>query len=273
MKNVLVIGFGIMAAGAALYAAPPPCHLDRGVALAPYAHAEIATMEEWRDSRLAIEKFMDCPPASIDAQSRKTFFDAVASEFTANHGAEIARWRKTYPGKRDSLAAAIGIFQTDMRRFMERIVDRKDAASKDVILRYGDARAVAALGPAVKHDVLAALGNPSAFYGIDHRYHPQLDAIEVLGYWIDPANSEFPPAEKDELTRVLLSLLPHIQSGVNAYEDRSFQSALKALGHSDSIDVETALASWLDRQNDRGGFLYHEATRSLNAVRARRGKA
>jgi hypothetical protein len=71
---------------------------------------------------------------------------------------------------------------------------------------------------------------------------------------------------------MLTSLVPHIQSGLSPYEDRYFQAALKALGHSDSAEAETALASWMDTQKDHGNALYHEASRSLTAVRTRRGK-
>jgi hypothetical protein len=115
------------------------------------------------------------------------------------------------------------------------------------------------------------LGNGGQFYGLSHRYHPQLEAVQVLGFWIDPGNREFSPAEKNDFTRTLVALLPHVQPGVNAYEDRYFQSALQALAHSDSLDAETALAGWMDRQTDHGSFLYHEAARSLKSVRARRG--
>ena len=256
---------------ATVSANPAPCHVDRTVALAPYNHPDTATIEEWRDSRLAVEKLTDCSPASIDPQSRRTFFDVVRSEFTTTHTAEIARWRKLYPRPHDGIDTAIGIFQTDIRRFMGDLVDRGDATSKDAILRYGDARAIAALGPAVKHDVLSMLGSGGQFYGINHRYHPQLEAIQVLGLWIDPSNNEFSPAEKSDFTRTLTALLPHVQPGLSAYEDRCFQSVLKALAHSDSLDAETALASWMDGQTDRGSFLYHEAARSLSAVRSRRG--
>jgi hypothetical protein len=227
-------------------------------------------MEEWRDSRSAIEKFMDCSPANIDPQSRRVFFDAVSNEFQTSHETEMARWRAQYPGRRDGLDAAIGIFQTDLRNFMTKIVDRSDASSKAVILRFGDARAIAALGPAVKQNVLSMLGEPARFYGINHRYHPQTEAIQVLGYWIDPANREFARGEKDDFTRILTSLLPHARTGISAYEDGYFQSALKALGRSDSTEAETALADWMDKQGDHGSFLYHEASRSLTAIRSRR---
>ena len=271
MRHTLCISLGMLAIAGSLFAAPAPCVLDRTVALAPYAHAGTATVEEWRDSRLAIENLMDCPPAAIDAQSRRTFFDAVRSEFTTDHTAEIARWRKLHGRPHDTLDGAIGIFQTDLRRFMEKLVDRSDASSKDVVLRFGDGRAIAALGPSVKQNVISMLGSATRFYGINQRYHPQLDAIEALGYWIDPANREFSSHEKDDLTRMLISLLPNVRPGLNGYEDRCFQAALKALAHSDSIDAETALAGWMDRQNDHGNFLYHEASRSLNAIRAKRG--
>src|SRR5690349_17303880 len=98
------------------------CTLDRTVALAPYGHAGTATVEEWRDSRAAVEKFMDCSPAAIGVEARKTFFDVVTNEFTTEHHNEAGD-------------DAIGIFQTDLRRFMEKLVDRSDASSKDVILR------------------------------------------------------------------------------------------------------------------------------------------
>ena len=114
-------------------------------------------------------------------------------------------------------------------RFMANLVDRSDTSSKETILRYGDARAIAALGPAVKHDVLSMLGSGGQFYGINHRYHPQLEAVQVLGFWIDPANKEFSAAEKSDFTHTLTALLPHVQPGVNAYEDRYFQAALQAL--------------------------------------------
>jgi len=272
MRWTHAVSLALLITASSVFAAPAPCHLDRAVALTPYNHPDSATIEEWRDSRLAVEKFMDCPPASIDPQSRNTFFDVVRSEFATGHSAEIARWRKLYPRPHEGVDTAIGIFQTDLRRFMEGLVDRNDVSSKDAILRYGDARAIAALGPAVKHDVVSMLGSGGQFYGINHRYHPQLEAVQVLGFWIDPANREFSAAEKNDFTRTLTSLLPDVQPGVNAYEDRYFQAALQALAHSDSLDAETALASWMDRQTDHGSFLYHEAGRSLGAVRAQRGR-
>lgn len=271
MRWTHAVSVAFLAAATSAYAAPAPCHLDRTVALAPYDHPDTATIEEWRDSRLAVEDLTDCAPASVDPQSRKVFFDVVRSEFAVSHSAEIARWRKLYPKPHDGVDVAVGIFQSDIRRFMAGLVDRSDASSKDVILRYGDARAIAALGPPVKHDVLSMLGSGGQFYGLNHRYHPQLEAVQVLGLWIDPGNREFSPAEKNDFTQMLVALLPHVQPGLNAYEDRYFQAALNALGHSDSLDAETALASWMDRHPDHGSFLYHEAARSLTAIRSRRG--
>ena len=84
MRWTHAVSLALLITASTTVAAPAACHLDRTVALAPYNHADSATIEEWRDSRLAVEKLTDCPPASIDPQSRKTFFDVVRNEFTTD---------------------------------------------------------------------------------------------------------------------------------------------------------------------------------------------
>jgi hypothetical protein len=271
MKRTLILTV-FMFAGAPLLAAPAAkCVLDRGLVLAPYAHEKDASVTEWAASRAALQQFNECPAAEIDVRSRHTFFEAVASEFRADHSAEIRRWRTLYPQSEDGLDVAVGIVEAEMRETMEKLVDRHDTFSRDVILRYGSAKAIAALGPSVRSNVFEMLGSTVYTYGVDQRYSTRDEAIQVLGYWIDATNHEFSPAEKDEFTRALTSLVPHMTADAHPREYRFYLAAVKALRHSENVDAEVALAGWMQKQSDRGSLLYTESSAALEAIRRNRG--
>jgi hypothetical protein len=223
------------------------CTLDRAV-LVPYDHPSSATEEEWRDSRRAVFDFTDCDPDAIDAASRRVFFDVVRAEFETDHTAELNRWEEKRPGS-EALFEGILIFQHRLRELMDRIVVPADAELAGTILAYGDAKAIAGLGPSVRSDVLRQLGKPARTYGISKQYDAQLEALGALGYWIDPANGSFPAAEKQAFVTILTSLLETSDMVRSAQHARVLDAGVGSLRRPCCGATCTAVDGQADRPN------------------------
>lgn len=181
-----------------------PCTLDPSV-LAPYRDAN-ATDPQWAASRLALFRFMSCHPADVDAQSRRIFYEVVDRELNTDHTAYLRRWAAAHAdGNPEGAWEAVSILQGELRDYLHRIFDPAldGKEFRHIVLRYGKAQTLAALGPDAQREVLDILSAPDRFYGVSKRLNPKIDALGALAYWIDPANPSFTPVEKAEFARIL----------------------------------------------------------------------
>lgn len=203
MKSTVVL-LTLLLATPASAAKPSPCTLDSSV-LAPYRDAN-ATDQQFAASRRTLFAFTSCDPAVVDAQSRRVFYEAVDREFNTDHTAYIRRWAAAHAdGNPEGAWEAVNLLQSEMRNYLHRIFDsaRDGKEFTHIVLRYGKAETIAALGPDAQRDVLAILAGPDRFYGVSKKLNPKIAARGALAYWIDPANPSFTPVEKAEFARIL----------------------------------------------------------------------
>lgn len=241
-----------------------PCTLDRKVLL-PYERGASATEEEWRDSRRAVMDFTYCEPEAIDRASRRVFFEVVRAEFETDHRPALDRWVARRP-ESEALFDGIRIFDHRLKELMDRIVTPADAEFAGTILSYGNARAIASLGPSVERDVIRQLGKPGRSYGLSRQYDAQLEALGTLGYWIDPANHSFSAVRKEMFTGILTSLLQTSDVVHSSAHARVLDAALRALAHSDDPAAGTAVRQWMEKQTDHAQPLYSAAGRAAEAI-------
>ena len=268
MKRLMIVAIMLFLAVPLMAAAPAsPCRLDHSV-LQAYDGGPNTTEEQWRDSRRAVSEFIGCPPSSVDAASRRVFFEVVKREFATEHTADLAQWSKKRPGS-DALYEGISLFQSELKGYMDRLVDRNDVEFKSTILRYGNAAAIAKLGPAVKHDVVAMLGAPS-IHGLRHQYNAQEAALGALGLWIDPSNTDFSPAEKANFTGIVTGVLPVLTNTADKHQYRLAEGALKALSHAEGAEAEASVRRWMASQPN--GALQRLAASSADAIHKRTQK-
>lgn len=232
------------------------CSLSPSVLL-PYTRGGTATRAEWRVSRTAVENLMAaCPAGPVDSRSRAIFFQLVEKEFTYEYAL-------SQEGESESVIQ----FQHDLQRYMTRITTERDLPAKSVIITYGNAEAINALGAAVKDDVLRMAREQEHVVGYS-RHSPQRQALATLGYWVDPHDSRFSATEKREMTSVLLARLGDYGSAAPLVGPpyATVSVLLQALAHSDEPEVASALRNWT-RSPDAS--LREVAFRSSEAVQKR----
>jgi hypothetical protein len=261
LHRITVVVLALSAAGA--LHAEQPCTLQVSV-LAPYDAGAAATLEQWRASREAVSRAMGCP--ALDSQSRKIFYAVVEREFETDHRAALAQWQATRPGS-EALWEALHIHQRELRDFMERTFEpHRDAAFAPVVLKYGTAPTIASLGPSVRDDVLHMLGLPERRYGVAGQYSAQITAMDVIGYWIDPANTAFAPAEKAKLTSIATGLLAESRDVRRGHHYQLVETALKSLGRSADLRAESAIRAWMATAAPNAP-LYKIAARAAKDIR------
>lgn len=108
-----------------------------------------ATLEEAADRLI-----MRCPSGPTDPRERSLFFHLVKKEFNQNYDPRSE-------GEEESILQS----QHELQHYMGRIVEASDMAYAPIILRYGDARAMSALGSAVQRDVIALARQDSQTVG------------------------------------------------------------------------------------------------------------
>lgn len=243
MKAISLALF-LLLQSSALYAKPKPCALDESVM---EGYGASATLEQSRLSRLALYNFIGCDPLRIDGESRKIFFRAIKAEFEFDHTAEFRAWRKNHPGS-DALWEGINSQQNEMRDYLDRIFDpHRDREFQPIVLRYGKASTIARLGPEAKEGVRQTIAVGSHFYGLSGEYNSQVDALEALGEWIDPANGAFGRREKAEFAQLLSGLLDVSDVIRGDHHRRLLRTVLEGLGRSDDQQALASVEKWASR--------------------------
>jgi hypothetical protein len=255
-------------AASALAAPAAPCVLPRDL-LATYDNAETVSPAGFGRLRLQVETFMtNCPAGPTDAASRAAFFDLLAREYTTDWSAQLRR--ATTPDEANARWEAINTFQTDLSTYLDRIVQRSDVTYKATIFRFGSGRAIAALGPAVKSDVVAAATSAGKLSGLEHRHNAQEAAFEAIGYWIDPSNRDIDPRDKAQLTSLLVGAIDAADGVVHGGMHQAVMVTLaRAAGHSDDPRTAASLRRFAERLQHKSGEVYQTATKSADAVEAR----
>jgi hypothetical protein len=266
MKRTLIyFAFTLMLAP--LTFAASPCTLDRAV-LAPYENAE-ASEEQWALSRRTVANFMSCAPETVDATSRRVFFDVVDREYRADHGQQLEQWQARRPGSQ-ALFEGINVYQQELRDYMQRLVTFHGGDEfRQTIITFGNARTIASLGRPVKNDVLKMLGTPNLRYGLSGRHNPQREALAAVGFWIDPAERGFSATEKDEMTMMLTGLLTVSENVAPGDHRRLVETAIDALGRSDDPQAEKDIRKWMEKQDPKGS-LYRKAAKAADAIHGRK---
>lgn len=224
--------------------------------LTPYAHSRSATRAEWRHSREAVESLMmRCSSGPDNAHGRAIFYQFVEHEFTY-----------TYVPRFEGESESVSQFQHELQQYMGKIVTPDDLSFKPMILRFGNAKSIAALGPAVRRDVMTLAREETQAVGYS-RSSPQQHAIGAIGYWLDPAESRFTSAEKEEMTQLLLDKIRDTPGrAVVGDPYATAYRAIEALSHADSPEVAAALRAVAD---DSRSTLRDIAKSSYHAVKAR----
>jgi hypothetical protein len=267
MKHLLATSFLILIAAALPAFAANPCTLDRSV-LAAYDRPN-ATLEEMAASRRAVSAFMGCDPADIDPASRKVFFAVVQREFRHDPKPHLDAWKTTHPGS-DALWDGINTYQAELRDYLGRAFEpARDKEFMNVVIQYGKAKTIANLGPAAKAAVTRSLGTPRSFYGIANLHNSQVEALEALGYWIDPANPSFTPVEKYELAQILTGLLDVSENVAGPHHERVVGTALRSLAHSDDAHALTRVEAWAGKRKDKDDPLSRTAARTIAEMKRR----
>jgi hypothetical protein len=261
--------FALFAGASAFAAQPAPCTLDPRL-LALYDSAATAKPAEFGKLRLTVETFMsNCPRGPLDPLSRKVFFDLVDREYSTDFGVQMAQAR----GEQESQARweAITIFQGDLSRYLDEIVGPRDMEYKSTILKVGSGRALAALGPAVKGDVLRlATTAGHKLSGFEHRHNAQAAAFEALGYWIDASNGDFNQREKGQLNGLLTGALDASSGAIEGdAHSRTLIAITRSLGHSDDPRAAASLRRFAERLESKKGEIYESARKSADDVEAR----
>lgn len=262
----LLLPFLIIPAASTFAAKPQPCVLEATL-LQKYQHSDVPS--QLRDARRALDAFIGCDPANIDDISRKTFFAAVEGEFTTDHTLELEAWSKTYP-ESEALWEAINIQQRELRDYMDRLFDpARDQEFGSVVLRFGKGRTIARMGPSVKEKVKKIVTVGDGFYGLVGQYNPQLDGLEALGYWIDPANGSFTSREKDEFTQMLTALLDASDVIRGRHHRALVRTALESLAKSDDTKALSHVEKWLAKHSDKADELSALATKAVTQISKR----
>jgi hypothetical protein len=267
MKSTLVL-LSLLFITPAFAAKTSPCTLDSSV-LAPWRNAN-ATDEQWAASRRALFDFMSCDPAGVDAQSRRNFYEVVDREFNTDHTARIQRWAAAHASANpDGAWEAVNNLQYALRNYLHRIFDpaRDGKEFKHIVLHYGKAQTLAALGPKAQREVLDILGAPDRFYGVSKSLNPKVDALGALAYWIDPANPSFTPAEKYDFAQILTGLLELSESVHNGHHRRLVETALTSLAKSDDSHALAAVEKWAGKRADRTDRLSEIASKTVAEMR------
>jgi hypothetical protein len=243
------------------------CVISKAVLL-PYTQGHTVTKHERRQSGDAIEHlFVACPTGPADRASRAIFFQLVDSVFKAGENLP----READPDRSEAAWESARQYEYDLREYMDRIVNEKDAEFKSVILKTANGLAISRLGPDVKYDVLriANVADP-ATVGAGHHLS-FIQAFAAIGYWIDPGEARFAGDEKREMTSLLLSKLsPYAGRPLLGQPYQAANSLLTALAHSDSPEVMKVLQEWSTNSNTT---LRDEAAKSFRSVRSRLAQA
>jgi hypothetical protein len=165
---------------------------------------------------------------------------------------------------------AIMTFQNDLSTYLDSIVGRSDIAYKSTILRFGSGRAIAALGPAAKADVIAAATSAGKLSGFEHHHNPQQAAFDAIGEWIDPSNHDFDAHDKAQLNALLVRAIDAADGVVQPGMHQAVMVALaRAAGHSDDPRAAAALRRFTARLQHKGGEVFESANHSADQVDAR----
>ncbi|MDQ3280296.1 MAG: hypothetical protein M3Q69_02675 [Acidobacteriota bacterium] len=268
--KLFVISFVTLLAVAPLAgAAENRCTLSPSL-LAVYDRSN-ATLEELGETRRTVSAFLGCDPLHVDSASRRVFFAIVAREFGADVQSQLASWNAKYPDS-EALWDGLTIHQTELRNYMDRLFDpARDAAFKDVVLRYGKAKTIARLGRDAKADVTKSLGTPVTSYGLAHRYNAQTEALGALGYWIDAADTTFTAEEKRQFAQILTGLLEVTGKIHGRHQRDMLMTTLASLAHSDDPRALAAVERWSNKL-EKDDPIAKATQKTIDAMKARGGK-
>lgn len=253
---ILVLMFAATGAAAGV-----PCTLAADSPLfAAVRDPEQSTEEEWRAASRSLYRLMrECPKGPADAESRGRFFDYVRQEFSLDYKALGELWRLRGQALTEGGWESIDYHRRDLLAYVDAIVDpARDARFAPVVLRYGNGPAIAALGHAVKNDVIELA-----------RTRP-IEAATALGRWIRDDERAFGAAEKAELTTLLITLLPDPTAVSPGAVHLRARAALEALSAARDPRVAATLRAWATAHEKHLGYentLARLARKSAESIR------
>lgn len=267
MKKTMVVAAFLLLCVAPLFA-QDRCALSPNL-LRPYSDPG-ATANDFSAVRRALWPFMErCPQGPTDHASRKVLFDLYAAEF--GQGIDLTREFDLADDRPHSAAREEGIQYSrhEMRVYLDAIVTPADLEFKKTVLSYGGPVAISKLGPVAKDDVVRNATTPT---GVVYAYMPataQQEALGALGYWIDPSNASFSPADKKHFTNILLAYLDHLPPNPASVTDKGLLlEVIHALAKSDSQAAEEGLRALVAKHPE--AELLKSATKAADAVHGRR---
>jgi hypothetical protein len=252
-----------------------PCKVSPSI-LEVYRYPTSASSAEWVASRKAVSDLMlrSCEAAGPeDRVSRATLFALLEKEMNVDYQAVFATWQKRN-AKPLSESASEGVlyFQRDLLTYIDQIVSPRDVQHADAILEYANGLAISKLGSAVKDRVVQQAGmRPKAIYGLVQQ-NRQEEAFRAIGYWLDPSDPTFTPAEKRRHALELTGILPGDGLLRTDLHMRLVTTVVEALAHSDEAEVEEKLRAWRHRYenaNGTGDTIAEVAQMSADRIRSR----
>lgn len=253
---ILVLMFAATGAAAGV-----PCTLAADSPLfAAVRDPQQSTEEEWRAASRSLYRLMrDCPDGPADAESRDRFFDFVRQEFSLDYRALGEIWRRRGQALTEGGWETIESQRLNLLAYVDAIVDpARDAKFAPVVLQYGNGPAIAAFGHAVKNDVIELA-----------RTRP-IEAATALGRWIRDDERGFSAAEKEEITTLLLTLLPDPTAVSPGAVHLRARAVLDSLSAAHDPRVAATLRTWAAAYEKHLGYentLARLARKSAESIR------
>jgi hypothetical protein len=265
VRSVLLVTTFLLSAGVA---SAQPCVLTESSDLfAPYASPEAAGRVQWKASYRAAYKLMrECPNGPADVESRRLFFRYVDQQFSLDYERLQKVWAQQGEPLSEGGMETVRYFRQDLRAYLDKIVDpARDAAAAPVLLRHAGSAAIAKLGPEVKGPVIAMAksNQPSKFWA---ERDEQIVAIEAIGHWL--ASTKTGPAEKRELTSILIATLPSSNRVSEGRTQALTIATLRALSQTDDAATQRQLIAWANQYARTYGTSNDIATTARDAVNA-----
>jgi hypothetical protein len=115
--------------------------------------------------------------------------------------------------------------------------------------------------------VKKSLGAPNRFYGVANLHSSQLEALDALGYWLEPGNVSFTPAEKYEFTQILTGLLDVSENVAGGHHARLIKAALRSLSRSDDSHAIVRVEQWAEKRAHKDDEIAKLAAKTIQAMK------
>jgi hypothetical protein len=243
-----------------------PCTLAAESTLFAAVHdPEHSSEDDWRAASRALYRFMrECPRGPADAESRERFFEFVRQDFSLDYAKLAEIWRGRGQALTDGGWESIEYGRQDLLAYLDMIVDpARDVRFAPVVLRYGNGPAIAALGHTVKKDVLELA-----------RTRP-VEAATAIGRWIRVDEQGFSAAEKEELTTLLVTMLPDPTAVAPGAVHLRANAVLEALSAAHDPRIAATLRTWAAAHEKHLGYentLARAARKSAESITASGGR-